>query len=108
MEGVDTERYRDLSKYFQFGVGKLGGGDYNIDSVMEKTVKPILDGIVIFSVVVAVAIIIYSGYTLITSVGEPDKIQKGQKGIVAAIMGMVIVFIARILIIFVLEVLGLD
>jgi hypothetical protein len=75
---------------------------------MEKTVKPILDGVVILSVVVAVAIIIYSGYTLITSGGEPDKIQKGQKGIVAAVIGMVIVFIARILIIFVLEVLGLD
>ena len=97
----------DLGRYLKFGLGSLGG-DYSIDGVMENKVIPILDGVVVFSVVVAVAIIIVSGYILITSVGDAEKISKGQKGITAAVIGLVIVFVARILIIFVLETLGLD
>lgn len=105
----DTDRFRNISDYFGsvFGLGKLGGAK-DIDSVVERLVKPGLNWIVSLSVVVAVAIIIVSGYTLITSGGDTDKIQKGQKGIVAAVIGMVIVFLARILIVFVLETLGLE
>ncbi len=111
MSTFNTDQYRDLSRFFQFNIGKLGGSSttqYNIDSVMENTVKPILNWFVILSAVAAVAIIIYSAYTLITSGGDQEKISKGQKGLTAAIVGMVIVFVARIFIIFVLETLGLE
>ena len=54
--------------------------------------------------VVAVILIIVSGYTFITSMGEPDKIQKAQKGLTAALIGMVVVFVARLIVGLVLEI----
>lgn len=101
------DELRNISKYFSFGLGQLKGSS-DIDSVMENVVKPLLNYIVGFSVVVAVALIIASAYTLITSDGDPEKISKGQRGVVAALVGMVIVFIARILVIFLLEKLGVS
>jgi hypothetical protein len=52
--------------------------------------------------------IIVAGYNLITSNGDPEKIQKGTKGITAAIIGLVIAFSARIILVFILEKLGLQ
>lgn len=97
----------DISKFFQFGLFRFGGSE-DINSVMENKVKPGLNWFVAFSVVVAVTMVIVAGYNLITSNGDPDKIQKGTKGITAAVIGMVVVIIARILIVFVLEKLGLE
>ena len=59
-----------------------------------------------FSVVIAVAMIIVSGYTLITAAGNPDKIEQGQKTLTAAIVGLVVVFLAALIIQFVLTSLG--
>lgn len=101
------DELKNISRYFSFGLGRLGGSQ-DIDSAMNNVVKPLLNYIVGFSVVVAVALIIASAYTLITSGGDPERISKGQKGIVAALIGMVIVFIARILVIFLLEKLGVS
>ena len=53
--------------------------------------------------VVAVTMIIVSGYTLITSTGDPEKIEKGQKTLTGAIIGLVVVLIAGLIIKFVLE-----
>jgi len=58
--------------------------------------------------VVAVAVIIIAGYTLITSAGDPDKIQKGQKTLTAAIVGFIVVMIVALIIRFVLQTLGVD
>lgn len=53
--------------------------------------------------VVAVGMIIVSGYTLITSTGDPDKIEKGQKTLTGAIIGLAVVLIAGLIIQFVLQ-----
>jgi len=96
-----------FNKFFQFGLIKPGACE-DLNCVIENKVKPGLSWFIGFSVVVAVAMIIVAGYNLMTSNGDPDKIQKGTKGITAAVIGMVVVIIARILIVFVLEKLGLE
>ena len=91
-----------------FGLASLDGNTDNIDSVLENKIKPGLNWIVAMAVVAAVAMIIVAGYNLITSNGDPEKIQKATKGITAAIIGLVIAFSARIILVFILEKLGLQ
>ncbi len=55
------------------------------------------------SALVAVGMIIYSGYMFITSAGDPEKVKKGGDALTAAIVGMIIVFLARTIILFILE-----
>jgi hypothetical protein len=52
---------------------------------------------------VAVAILVVAGYLFITSGGDPEKVEKAQKAITAAIVGLVIVFIARAIVFFVVD-----
>lgn len=52
---------------------------------------------------VAVVMLIYGGYTFITAGGDADMIENGNKMITAAIIGLVIVFIARLIISFVIN-----
>ena len=66
-------------------------------------VKFLFNTFIGLSALVAVAMIIYSGYLFITSAGDAEKIEKGRKGLTAAIVGMFIVFIAKALVLFLLE-----
>ncbi len=91
----------NISRFFGSGLINLGAND--IDSAISSKVVPAINYIVIFSALVAVLLIIASAYTLITATGDPDKISKGQKGLAAAIVGMIIVFLARAIVFFVIE-----
>ncbi len=88
-----------------FGLPKFKGIT-NIDGLIEDGVNPLVEWVFVFAIVVAVVFIIISGYSWITSMGDPEKIQKGQRGLTASIIGLVIVFIARIIIDFVLSIIG--
>lgn len=57
-----------------------------------------------FSVIVAIVMIIIAGYTYITAAGDADKIEKGTKMITAAVVGLVIVFVAALLVKYILGV----
>lgn len=56
---------------------------------------------------VAVAMIILSGYTLMTSAGNPDKVEQGQKMLTGSVIGLIVVLIAGVLVKFVLQLIGL-
>lgn len=56
--------------------------------------------------VVAVAMIIVGGYTFIFSAGDPEKVEQGQKTLSGAIIGLVIVWIAGMLVKWLLEFIG--
>lgn len=101
------------SKVFAGSI-KIGGEDINIEfpvfnqdlSTPEGVaafVGNLLNFIVGFSAVVAVVMIIYGGFTFITAAGNPDNISKGGKILTAAIVGMIIVFIAKLIITFIVE-----
>lgn len=66
----------------------------------------IISEIIIFASVIAVAMIVVSGYTLITAAGDPDKIKKGQNTLTAAIVGFIIVLLVVLIIRFVLTEMG--
>lgn len=51
---------------------------------------------------------IYGGFTFLISAGSKEKIEKARKIIVAAIIGLIIVFASYVIIQFVLKTLGLD
>lgn len=73
-----------------------------IDGVMEFVIF-IFNSLVGLSALVAVGMIIFSAYMFITAGGDPEKIEKGRNALTAAIVGMVIVFLARTIILFILD-----
>ena len=90
----------------------FGTWDINFPSFNEEFTS--VEGVVAFitdilnflvgaSAVVAVGLIIYSGIRYMTAGGDPDNVKKASNILTAAIIGMCIVFLARILIKFVLE-----
>ena len=66
-------------------------------------VTDILNFLVGASAVVAVGLIIYAGITYMTAGGNPDNVKKASNILTAAIIGMCIVFLARMLVEFVLD-----
>ncbi len=91
----------------QFGDFKISFPSYNgnfenIPNIIAF-VKEILNSVITLSAVVAVALIIYSGILYMTAAGDSEKVSSAQKALTAAVVGMVIVFIARMLIVFILE-----
>jgi hypothetical protein len=87
-----------------FGSGlllKLGSND--IEGLVNTKVTDAINFFIIFSTLVAVGLLVASGYMFITSAGDPEKIEKAQKGVTAAIVGMVIVFLARMIVGFVIS-----
>ncbi|MFA6754524.1 MAG: hypothetical protein WCR68_01625 [Candidatus Dojkabacteria bacterium] len=105
---------KSTKNFFKRGLFVTIGGQVVDFPIVEKwkdldevilDVKDIINAFIMFSSVVAVAMIIVSGYTLITAMGNPDKIEQGQKTLTAAIIGLIVVWIAGLIIKFVLTLL---
>ena len=72
------------------------------DGVLRK-VSDVIGFAIPFAAGVAVVMIIVGGYSLMTSAGDAEKVEKGTKIITTAIIGMIVVFLTRLVIDFVLE-----
>lgn len=59
-------------------------------------------------VILALAVIIYSGIQMITSRGEPEKLNDAKKRLYFAIIGLVIVIMAYVIVNGVLRIFGVD
>jgi hypothetical protein len=89
------------------GIGDLlikWQGGMTFDSLVEQRIWVAIEFFVYFSAFVAVVLIVVAGYGFMTSAGDPEKVKKAQKTLTAAIVGMVIVFMARMIVGFVLDV----
>lgn len=64
----------------------------------------IVNILIVLGSIIAVGMMITSGYILITSAGNPDKIEQGQKSLTGAIIGLAVVWIAGLVIKTVLKV----
>lgn len=73
-----------------------------LESLVAGRITTAINFFFYFSALVAVTFVIASGYMFITSSGDPEKIEKAQKALTAAIVGMIIVFLARVIIGFVM------
>ena len=58
----------------------------------------LLNAAVPFAAIVAVVMIIVGGFSLMTAAGDPDKIQKGTKIVTASIIGLVLVFLSKLIV----------
>lgn len=79
------------------------GGYSNLETLVGGKVADLINWGTGFAALVAVIFLIVAGYTYITAAGEADKIEKAGKTITAAIVGLVVVFIARVLVELVLQ-----
>lgn len=73
-----------------------------LDGVVDSVAR-LFDFAIGFSVIVAVVMIIYAGFLFMTSSGDPEKISTAGKALTAAFVGLVIVFLARTIIVFLLN-----
>lgn len=92
--GVMIGGYEIDTPSVNFRFDTLGG-------VLDMVVD-LLSFLVGFSALVAVIMIIYAGFLFITAGGDPDKISTGSKTLTAAIVGLVIVFLAKTIITFII------
>ena len=86
-------------------ITKLGDGliKINTDNPVSGTAVPIVNWLIAISTLIAVAFLVVSAYTLITSSGDPEKVAKGQGGITASVVGLIIIFIAKVVVDLVVE-----
>jgi uncharacterized BrkB/YihY/UPF0761 family membrane protein len=78
-------------------------GETSLEGLIQGRGADLLNTFVGLSALVAVILIVVAGYTFITSAGDAEKVEKAQKTLTAAIVGMIIVFLARVIVGFVLE-----
>ena len=87
------------------GSKKVGYDDFVKDQGKNLLdwVNDILNYAVGLTALIAVAILIFAGYTYITANGDEAKVKKATQAIVYAIVGMVIAFAANMIIRFVIN-----
>lgn len=89
----------DISQFSSVFTGSYEG----LDTLVGGKIADLINWATGFAALVAVIFLVIAGYTYITAAGDADKIEKAGKTITAAIVGLVIVFIARILVELVLQ-----
>ena len=80
----------------------LGGGN------MANTIRNIIVFLVILAVVIALLYLLYGGIKWITSKGEKTEVEAARNHIMAAIMGLIIVFLALFILSIVLAAFGIS
>lgn len=88
----------------QFNKGGNLADFFSFESLVNGRITTLLNFLVAFSGIVAVILLVYAGYNFMMAAGDPDKTASAQKTVTAAIVGMAIVLIARILVEFVLKI----
>lgn len=76
------------------------------DTLMAGKVTTWINFFIAFAAVVAVIMIVVAGYKFITAAGDPDKIEGGKKMITAAVVGLIIVFVAALIVKYILGVIS--
>ena len=89
----------DISQFSSIFTSKY----YDVNTFANSKLAEIINYATGFAALVAVIFLIIAVYTYITAAGDADKVEKAGKTITASIIGLVIVFVARILVEFVLE-----
>lgn len=89
---------QELSLGLEFG-GSVGLGSRDLRSIITSIIQVVL-GFLGLALVVLVA---YAGYILMTANGDSEKVQKGKKTIVTALVGLLIVLSSYAIVSFVLK-----
>lgn len=71
-----------------------------------KTVQVLIDWLFYILIFAAVVVIILAAYTFLTAGGDPDKVKKARDYILYALIALVVAFLARALVNWLLERIG--
>ena len=104
---MDTKKKNRIPLFLSiFGYSSTHPPVMNSFTSLEGILNMVVDllGIAMgFAAVLAVVMLVYAGVLFITSSGNPDSITKAQKGLVAAIVGLIIVFLTRMILLYILN-----
>lgn len=91
------------SASFALDVGGILGGLGGTTGELDDLIVKILNWLIGLGGLVCVVMIIVSGYTYMTAGGDEQKVSSAQKSLMNAIIGLVICFVAVMLVNFVLK-----
>ncbi len=74
-----------------------------VDGDLTSLIQTVLKWVLTFAIVIAVVIIIFAGIQYITANGDDAKIKKATQTLTWAVIGLVVAFIAQILVTFVMN-----
>lgn len=84
----------DNKTWTEISPGKEGGGFFGGGSTWGEILTNITNIIFLVAGIVAFIYLLYSGFVYLTAGGNPDAAKKGQQGLLNAIIGLVIIFLA--------------
>lgn len=82
----------------------LGGGD---GAKIAQTIQNIVVFFIVLAVIIALLYLLYGGIKWITSRGEKDQVEAARNHIIAAIVGLIVVFLAVFIVTIVLSAFGI-
>ena len=94
--------YADAKDQIQKGIGATGAGSSN-GPKLETIIANIIQTMFFIIGVLAVIVIIYSGFLFIVASGNPQTIQKAKTSIVYAVVGLVVAIMAYAIVGFVVN-----
>lgn len=83
-----------IAKALAVDVGQLAINSSTADTNLNGLVGTIIGWVMILAGIIAFFYLVFSGFTYLTAGGNPDAAKKGQQGIINALIGMVIIFLA--------------
>jgi membrane glycosyltransferase len=84
-----------------FSVESIGSQIGLGDADLKTTVLNIIRWLLGFMTLIAVAFIIWGGFTWLTAGGNEDKVEKAKQIITAAVIGLIVILLAWAIVIFV-------
>lgn len=86
--------FRILADADPCDMSPIGCNPNNPDPDVKNIIGTITETLFLVLAVVSVFVIIYAGFTMMTSAGDPGKVQKGKKTLIGAVIGLIISVIA--------------
>jgi uncharacterized protein YacL len=100
--------------YAQTGTDPCLGGNVIISAVCRltganigTTIQNVVTFLIVLAVIIALIYLLYGGIKWVTSAGDKEKVESARNHITAAIVGLIIVFLAVFIISIVLALFGL-
>ncbi len=81
----------------------LSGSDNNLEDSVQIFVQNVLNLLYLIAIIYG----LYGGFLILTAAGEDEKVGKGKKVIIHAIIGLVVIFFVGAIINFVMRMLGM-
>ena len=75
---------------------------------IPRTLGNIIIAIVVLAVIIALLYLLYGGIRWVTSRGDKEQVEGARNHIIAAIIGLIVIFLALFIVSFVLSLLGLN